>query len=36
LETARTLADELLRDAPDVAQAHLQRWMANKPDFLHA
>jgi ATP-dependent DNA helicase RecG len=36
LEAARTLADELLRDAPDVAQAHLQRWMANKPDFLHA
>lgn len=36
LETARTLADELLRDAPAVAHAHLQRWMANKPDFLHA
>jgi len=36
LETARTLADELLSDAPDVAHAHLQRWMANKPDFLHA
>jgi ATP-dependent DNA helicase RecG len=36
LETARTLADELLRDSPDVAQAHLKRWMANKPDFLHA
>ncbi|MDP2805995.1 MAG: ATP-dependent DNA helicase RecG [Gallionellaceae bacterium] len=36
LEAARTLADELLRDMPDVAQAHLQRWMANKPDFLHA
>jgi ATP-dependent DNA helicase RecG len=36
LETARNLADELLRDAPEVAHAHLQRWMANKPDFLHA
>jgi ATP-dependent DNA helicase RecG len=36
LESARTLADELLRDMPDVAQAHLQRWLANKPDFLHA
>jgi ATP-dependent DNA helicase RecG len=36
LETARTLADKLLRDAPEVAQAHLKRWMANKPDFLHA
>jgi len=36
LEIARTLADELLRDAPAVAHAHLLRWMANKPDFLHA
>lgn len=36
LETARNLADELLRDAPEVAHAHLLRWMANKPDFLHA
>ena len=36
LEITRTLADELLRDSPEVVQAHLQRWMANKPDFLHA
>lgn len=36
LETARALADELLIESPAVAQAHLQRWMANKPDFLHA
>jgi ATP-dependent DNA helicase RecG len=36
LDAARNLADELLRDAPAVAQTHLQRWMANKPDFLHA
>jgi ATP-dependent DNA helicase RecG len=36
LETARALADDLLRSAPDIAQAHLKRWMANKPDFLHA
>ncbi len=35
LEQARSVADELLRDAPDVARAHLQRWMANKHDFLH-
>lgn len=34
LEQARITADELLRDAPDVARAHLQRWMANKHDFL--
>lgn len=36
LEQARSVADELLRDTPDVARAHLQRWMANKVDFLHA
>jgi ATP-dependent DNA helicase RecG len=36
LDIARDLADELLRDAPEVAHVHLQRWMANKPDFLHA
>ncbi len=34
LEQARLTADELLRDAPAVARAHLQRWMANKHDFL--
>jgi len=34
LEQARLTADELLRDAPDVARAHLHRWMANKHDFL--
>ncbi|MBI5919650.1 MAG: ATP-dependent DNA helicase RecG [Nitrosomonadales bacterium] len=35
LETARALADELLRDYPDAAQAHLQRWMADRHDYLH-
>jgi ATP-dependent DNA helicase RecG len=35
LEQAREAADELLRDYPDAAQAHLRRWMANKHDFLH-
>ncbi len=34
LEKARDIADEMLRDFPDAAQAHLQRWMANKPDYL--
>jgi ATP-dependent DNA helicase RecG len=34
LEQARLAADELLRDHPDAARAHLQRWMANKHDFL--
>src|SRR3970040_621694 len=28
-------ADDLLRDFPDAAQAHLQRWMAIKHDYLY-
>ena len=36
LNSARAVADEMLRDFPQHAQAHLQRWMANKCDFLHA
>ncbi len=36
LNSARAIADELLRDHPEAAQAHLQRWMANRDDFLHA
>jgi ATP-dependent DNA helicase RecG len=36
LDSARAIADEMLRDFPEAAQTHLQRWMANKPDFLHA
>ncbi|MDD2892282.1 MAG: ATP-dependent DNA helicase RecG, partial [Halothiobacillaceae bacterium] len=35
LDSAREIADELLRDHPEAARAHLQRWMANKHDFLH-
>jgi len=35
LEHARQVADDLLRDHPDVARAYLQRWMANKHDYLH-
>lgn len=36
LEAARQLADELLQQQPAVAEAHLQRWLANKADYLHA
>ncbi len=36
LEVAQKLADELLKNDPETATAHLQRWMANKPDFLNA
>jgi ATP-dependent DNA helicase RecG len=35
LNHARQAADELLRDFPEAARAHLQRWMANKHDYLH-
>ena len=35
LNHARLAADELLRDFPEAARAHLQRWMANKQDYLH-
>lgn len=35
LNLARQVADELLRDFPAAARAHLQRWMANKHDYLH-
>ena len=35
LEQARGATDMLLRDHPDAARAHLQRWMANKHDYLH-
>jgi ATP-dependent DNA helicase RecG len=34
LDQACAVADELLRDFPDAAHAHLQRWMANKQDYL--
>ena len=35
LNHARQAADELLRDFPEAARAHLQRWMAHKHDYLH-
>jgi ATP-dependent DNA helicase RecG len=35
LNHARQAADELLRDFPEAAQAHLLRWMADKHDYLH-
>ncbi len=36
LDRARATADEMLRDFPEEARAHLQRWMANRHDYLHA
>jgi ATP-dependent DNA helicase RecG len=35
LNQARQVADELLRDFPEAARAHLLRWMANRHDYLH-
>jgi ATP-dependent DNA helicase RecG len=35
LNHARLAADELLHDFPEAARAHLQRWMANRQDYLH-
>jgi len=35
LNHAQQSADELLRSFPEAAQAHLQRWMASKHDYLH-
>ena len=35
LNQARLVADELLRDHPEAARAHLQRWMASRHDYLH-
>ena len=36
LEIARTIADELLSDAPDVADAHLDRWFGGREELLLA
>ena len=35
LDRARIIADEMLRDFPEAAEAHLQRWMTNRHDYLH-
>ena len=36
LEIARGVADELLRDAPDVVDAHLERWLGGREELLQA
>ncbi|HYR05407.1 MAG TPA: ATP-dependent DNA helicase RecG, partial [Gallionella sp.] len=35
LDGAQQAADDLLHDFPDAVRRHLQRWMANKHDYLH-
>ncbi len=34
LEAAREAAERLLRDQPDAARAHLQRWLGSRSDYL--
>ncbi|TBR15456.1 MAG: ATP-dependent DNA helicase RecG [Rugosibacter sp.] len=36
VEQARQLADTLLTDAPAIAQAHLDRWLGGREEFLKA
>ncbi|MDO9448855.1 MAG: helicase-related protein, partial [Rugosibacter sp.] len=36
VEQARELADQLLRDAPTTADAHLERWLGGREEFLKA
>jgi ATP-dependent DNA helicase RecG len=36
LEIARGVADELLIEAPDVVEAHLDRWFGGREDLLRA
>lgn len=36
VEQARALADQLLRDAPTIAEAHLERWLGGREEFLKA
>jgi ATP-dependent DNA helicase RecG len=36
LEIARGVADELLRDAPAVVEAHLDRWLGGREEFIRA
>jgi len=36
IEQARDTADELLRDDPRAAQAHLARWLGGKAEFIRA
>ena len=34
LDAARAAAEQLLRDHPEHAQRHLQRWLGNKSEYL--
>jgi ATP-dependent DNA helicase RecG len=36
VDQARALADEMLRDYPERAAAHLQRWLGGREELLKA
>ncbi|MBP6422430.1 MAG: ATP-dependent DNA helicase RecG, partial [Propionivibrio sp.] len=36
VEQARAAAEDMLRDAPEQAMAHLQRWLAGREELLKA
>ena len=36
VELAREMAERMLRDAPDLAQRHLQRWLGSREELLKA
>jgi len=36
LNDARCVAEEVLRDYPELAQRHLQRWLGEKRKYLRA
>jgi ATP-dependent DNA helicase RecG len=36
VEQARAVAEDMLRDAPEQAEAHLQRWLAGREELLKA
>jgi len=36
VQHARAVAPGLLRDHPDAARAHVQRWLSNKAEYFKA
>jgi ATP-dependent DNA helicase RecG len=36
VEAARGTAERLLRDSPEAAERHLERWLGGRADFLRA
>ena len=36
VERARVIAEDMLRDAPELATAHLQRWLGGREELLKA